>query len=623
MQLNKGAEKWSVLLQLFQDDLGDYLNAAQQKLATLFGPARLSALSGEREPDGYAGVSREADYQRLLLSEWTVAKRFPQEFMRRAAMGEHLFLAQAQKTSRNDQSAILLFDSGPMQLGAPRLAHLALFILFLRRTAQQKRILRWGVLQDDSLQLSEQADEGAVMKMLRSRHSQPATTAHMSAWKRRLQELEYSELWLVGGHTPDTAPLPHSRSILIEESVAIGSAPALRVSLPPARSHSEKPSGGPSTSAKTLTLALPEQDIGLRLLRNPFSRNKATPTSTQQEAITGFAAFSQNGRKLAFFQGPNRIVAMSIPGSSRENPGGVKTLAWPKSQQLLALSLSKKRLSAILVSGQKTYLHRFPGCQETLARPGANPRSPQPPGTPPNPLFFTPTAKEQRQLWVKDARGRLLYMNWNAEDAEFESKDGDVLHLGAYGKRLFRAVWRKPNLIVYGSMSGDSAPLKEKQFPTELQTEPSVFFHTGSHGSVQGVPAMAYQYAENTWKISAASVNETIDIAATDGTVVGIVSFAPAAEELGGYVRQSRPSLIVLEPCATKVTARQDSHAFLVMKNTRRMSHMMINPHLPYLHYIEENGDYVVYAILKQEELLRLPIQGVSETVSAPVGERP
>ncbi|MDG9667819.1 hypothetical protein ONV78_08760 [Hahella sp. CR1] len=620
MRLNKGAEKWSVLLQLFQDDLGDYLNTTQQKLATLFGPARLSALSGEREPDGYAGVSREADYQRLLLSEWTVAKRYPHEFMRRAAMGEHLFLAQAQKTSRNDQSTILLFDAGPMQLGAPRLAHLALFILFLRRTAQQKRILRWGMLQDDKLQLSEQADESAVMKLLRSRYPQPVTMEHISAWKQRLQDQEYSELWLVGVHTP--ASLPHSRSILIEENIAIGAPASLQVSLPYASASSSKPPGDPLASSKTLTLPLPEQDIGLRLLRNPFSRNKATPESTQQEAITGFAAFSQNGRKLAFFQGTNKVVAMSIPSSSRENPGGVKTLAWPKSQQLLALSLSKKRLSAILVSGQKSYLHRFPGCQETLARPGAKNISPQPLGRPPNPLFFTPTAKEQRQLWVKDAEGRLLYMNWDTDDAEFERKDENVLHLGAYGKRLFRAVWRKPNLVVYGAMSGESAPLKEKQFPTELQSEPSVFFHTGSHGSVQGVPAMAYQYAENTWKISAASVNETIDIAATDGTVVGIVSFAPAAEELGGYVRQSRPSLIVLEPCGTKVTARQDAHVFLVMKNTRKMSHMMINPHLPYLHYIEDNGDYVVYAILKQEELLRLPIDAASEAFSDPGGER-
>ncbi|WLQ16796.1 hypothetical protein O5O45_12790 [Hahella aquimaris] len=620
MRLNKGAEKWSVLLQLFQDDLGDYLNTTQQKLATLFGPARLSALSGEREPDGYAGVSREADYQRLLLSEWTVAKRYPHEFMRRAAMGEHLFLAQAQKTSRNDQSTILLFDGGPMQLGAPRLAHLALFILFLRRTAQQKRILRWGMLQDDKVHLSEQADESAVRKMLHSRYPQPVTMEHISAWKQRLQELEYSELWLVGGHTP--ASLPHSRSILIEENVTIGAAATLQVSLQSSSALAGKPHSDSLAPARTLTLALPEQDIGLRLLRNPFNRDRAAPTTPQQGGISGFAGFSQNGRKLAFFQGANKIVAMSIPGSSRENPGGVKTLAWPKSQQLLALSLSKKRLSAILVSGQKSYLHRFPGSQETLARPGPRNISPQPPEAQPNPLFFTPTAKEQRQLWMKDARGQLLYMNWDADDSEFERKDESVIHLGAYGKRLFLAAWRAPNLVVYGAMSGDSAPRKEKQFPSEMQTEPSVFFHTGSHGPVQGVPAMAYQYAENTWKISSASVNETIKVAETDGTVVGMVSFAPSAEESGGYVRQARPSLIVLEPCGTKVTARQDAHAFLVMKNTRKMSHMMINPHLPYLHYIEDSGDYVVYAILKQEELLRLPVDAASEASSAPGGER-
>ena len=43
---------------------------------------------------------------------------------------------------------IVLFDAGPLQLGAARLVHLALLILLARRAQEAGAELRWGILQN-------------------------------------------------------------------------------------------------------------------------------------------------------------------------------------------------------------------------------------------------------------------------------------------------------------------------------------------------------------------------------------------------------------------------------------------------------------------------------------------
>ena len=63
-----------------------------QRLSLAMGPLRAERHLGSGNPDGVGGLSRRGTYERLLVSEWLFADELPDEFARRAAMQEHLFL---------------------------------------------------------------------------------------------------------------------------------------------------------------------------------------------------------------------------------------------------------------------------------------------------------------------------------------------------------------------------------------------------------------------------------------------------------------------------------------------------------------------------------------------------
>lgn len=99
------------------------------------------------EPDGYDGISRRGHYERLLLSEWLLADLEPIEFLRRASEGEHNFHSLRKQDPVGGRASLLLFDVGPDQRGAPRLAHLAFAIAFQLRAQRAHAELLWGLLQ--------------------------------------------------------------------------------------------------------------------------------------------------------------------------------------------------------------------------------------------------------------------------------------------------------------------------------------------------------------------------------------------------------------------------------------------------------------------------------------------
>ena len=103
------------------------------RLALVVGPMaeRRSLRAGE--PDGFTGLARRGSYERLVASEWALAEHFPDEFVRRAAAGEHLFHELARRSHHGAQRAVAIVSAGPGQLGAPRLAQLALLVVLARR----------------------------------------------------------------------------------------------------------------------------------------------------------------------------------------------------------------------------------------------------------------------------------------------------------------------------------------------------------------------------------------------------------------------------------------------------------------------------------------------------------
>src|ERR1041385_5936816 len=147
MNLPPSLAPWSAYLRIFPEEVSLALGPIIQRLAMLIGSPLPRLNENEGEPDGFDGLNRRGTYERLLLSEWMLADEIEDEFMRRAVMGEHLFLNRAHSAPVGTRASMALFDAGPSQLGSPRIAHLAALIVLANRADAANSTFSWGVLQ--------------------------------------------------------------------------------------------------------------------------------------------------------------------------------------------------------------------------------------------------------------------------------------------------------------------------------------------------------------------------------------------------------------------------------------------------------------------------------------------
>jgi len=150
------------------------------------------------EPDGYDGIARRGSYERLLVSEWLLHDELPDEFVRRVISGEHSFLQLARSQETSEKRTVVLFDSGPEQLGAPRIAHLAALIVLAQRAEQHRAQLEWGIFQDGTNTLHQGLNEALIRDLLRSRCLQPVSLADVERWAAVKNVASASERWFVG-----------------------------------------------------------------------------------------------------------------------------------------------------------------------------------------------------------------------------------------------------------------------------------------------------------------------------------------------------------------------------------------------------------------------------------------
>src|SRR5688572_4841309 len=146
MRLPDTLKPWHAWLGWFDPELAGVLGELMLRLHPMLGAFRMRALRGAVEPEGIDDLRRRGSYERLLLSEWAMAEVVPEEFDRRAAAGEHLFLSPKLVAREVDALTVAVFDTGPTQLGAPRLVHVAMWILLAQRAQAAKARFAWGVL---------------------------------------------------------------------------------------------------------------------------------------------------------------------------------------------------------------------------------------------------------------------------------------------------------------------------------------------------------------------------------------------------------------------------------------------------------------------------------------------
>ena len=341
MELPESLHRWHDWLAWFGTDLRPEVGALVRRLHPLLGAFRGTQLAGTQEPAGLGNLSLRGPYERLLASEWLLAQDMPDEFMRRAATGEHLFLAPPKHAPQADRLIIALFDAGPLQFGAPRLAHLALWILLARRACEAGGELRWGILQATPA-LHRATEVKHLRSLLRARTYDVASANHLRVWQAWLAEhvARPGECWQIGDQDAVGTAAP-TWTHAVHVCPAVGE-DAIDVRIRDGRSE------------RSQRVTLPESGVAVRLLKGMF--HLETPVST--------IASSMSPHRLATLYPPQislgathvavptldepGVVLFHIPNANEAHLAKSRRNPWPVGVQPLATAFYRKRLCALL-----------------------------------------------------------------------------------------------------------------------------------------------------------------------------------------------------------------------------------------------------------------------------------
>jgi hypothetical protein len=301
---------WAAQLAPFAPELQVALGGLAQRLAIALGPAS-APRPGPGEPDGLAGLARRGPYERLLLSEWLLAQELPDEFTRRAAAGEHLFLAPQRRTRAAGRRSVVLLDAGPDQLGAPRIAQLAALVVLAARAEARGAAFAWGVVQAAPGALVDGFVAEGARRFIDARSLVPPTLEQRAAWLAALPAAtENDDLWLVGGPKL-LGDAPPSASRLAIEDVTAPRERQVRLVL-------ERRGAEP----RSLVLELPPAPDCTRLLRDPFGTATAPPSRAGVALVPDAGIlFAPSGRRLAVRTVTGGVLDVHVPTSPRERPG--------------------------------------------------------------------------------------------------------------------------------------------------------------------------------------------------------------------------------------------------------------------------------------------------------------
>jgi hypothetical protein len=266
IKLPETLQPWRAWLDWFDPEIAAQVGEWLLRLNPLLGCSQARAQGGEAEPDGIDDLRRRGPYERLVLSEWAVADAMPDEFLRRAAHHEHLFLAPKLKSRQADALTVAVFDAGAAQLGAPRLLHVALWILLARRAQAAQARFAWGLAHEPG-QLREADAPEQLRHLLGARHFGLPQAEALSGWREHFiaTGAPAGERWWVGGAEPLV-----SGSFSHVATIKRGFDDQLHVRL------------GTPQARKLVALPLPPSRVAVRVLQGDFISTRRTRTSVQR-----------------------------------------------------------------------------------------------------------------------------------------------------------------------------------------------------------------------------------------------------------------------------------------------------------------------------------------------------
>ena len=337
MNLPPSLAPWASYLNIFPEEVSLALGPMIQRVSMLIGAPQPRLNEKEGEPDGFDGLNRRGTYERLLLSEWMLADELEDEFMRRAVMGEHLFLSRAHSSPVGTRSSLALFDAGPSQIGSPRIAHIAALIVLANRADTAHSSFSWGVIQELET-IYRDVNAGNLMALLEGRSDCEVCDTHVELWEEQLATWSgLDDVWLIGGNRLSRIKTAKRSSRLYVEDVLEPDKRELRLSCT-----------GASGSLSEVTLELPPHTISTRLLRDPFDAAVPEIQKTAASTYTGSGLlFDMTGTKLFTRTAKWGVTAFNVPNSPRAGAGRPRSYHTHKWQSVCAVGRVGRAIALI------------------------------------------------------------------------------------------------------------------------------------------------------------------------------------------------------------------------------------------------------------------------------------
>ena len=349
---------WSKQLSIFPNELSMAIGPLVQRIASAIDPLHLEDVPGDDDPDGFDGLVNRGSYERLIASDWLLADEIPEEFERRATMREHLFLKTARRDRAHGLGSVVLFDSGPDQLGSPRLAHLAILVVLIRRADLARANFAWRTLQNPGLPFLHGASESEMMELLRARTSANVSDSMLSDWMNRsLEKNRPEEIWLVGGERLHQISPHHVVSRVKVEDVLAPQVRQVAIEI-------QRPKGRP----RRIVLNLPDNGVCARLLRDPYQVRVRIPRKLSTMACSSGLIFAHSGRRLFTKTSDGALTSFPVPNSPWDTPGNAKRYALGNIGRIVAADRLGR--STIIVSVEEISLRISYVGRETDPPPG-------------------------------------------------------------------------------------------------------------------------------------------------------------------------------------------------------------------------------------------------------------
>ncbi|MBZ5709182.1 hypothetical protein K7C98_07910, partial [Nannocystis pusilla] len=238
------------------------------------------------------------------------------------------------------RTSVILFDAGPSQLGGPRLAHLAALLALARRASLGRAALAWGVLQAPDVPLVDAVTRDTIRALLARRTAVAPTAADVESWRTCLHGQDHKDIWLIGGSTVRRLAWPGVATVELRDVLGAE---------PPELAADLRTAAGRTVAVR---LPLPDGPACVRLIRDPFPPDRATPSArdrrrTRRVPATNLVIAHDGSRVFAGAQAGG-VIVYPVPHSPQGGVGKPK-LHFPELPRPPAAVGSYNRGSAALV----------------------------------------------------------------------------------------------------------------------------------------------------------------------------------------------------------------------------------------------------------------------------------